>query len=208
VNNVGYRILKRLFDFIFSLIGLLFLSPFFLIIALVIIFDSEGPVFYSQVRLGKGWKRFQIFKFRTMNHDAEKNGPQISKSDDHRITRVGAFLRKYKLDELPQLINILFGDMSFVGPRPEVPKYAEYYKINFDRILQIKPGLTDFSSLKFRNENELLRNSNNVEEIYLKEILPKKFVYIEEYLAKRSLTTDITLIWSTVFAMFKSENIL
>ena len=149
-------ILKRIFDIIVSFIGLLVLLPIFMIIAFIIKVDSKGPIFFRQIRIGKNGKKFKIFKFRTMVVDAEKKGMQITIDGDNRITRAGYILRKSKLDELPQLINVLKGDMSFVGPRPEVPRYVAMYDERQRSILKVTPGITDIASIEFRDENSLL----------------------------------------------------
>jgi len=194
---------KRLLDFIASSIGLLLLTPFFAIISVLIKLDSSGPIFFRQPRVGVGFRLFRIFKFRTMVTDAEKLGAQVSTGDDPRITRVGGLLRKYKIDELPQLINVITGDMSLVGPRPEVPRYVEVFRNEYEDILTIKPGITDFASLEFKDENELLKASENPEEKYLKEILPAKIEYYRKYLHEQSLVTDIKLILKTLWEVIR-----
>lgn len=191
-------ILKRTFDIVVSFIGLLILSPIFLIIAIAIKLDSKGPVFFKQERIGKDGKEFRIFKFRTMVVDAEKKGMQITVDGDSRITKLGHFLRKSKIDELPQLINVLIGDMSFVGPRPEVPKYVAMYDENQRSILKIRPGITDIASIEYRDENLLLAKSKNPEETYIQEIMPRKIELNVEYIKKISLTYDIRLILKTI----------
>jgi lipopolysaccharide/colanic/teichoic acid biosynthesis glycosyltransferase len=195
--------LKRLFDLVVSMIGLVVLAPFLLIIAVALKIDSAGVVFFRQIRVGQFGKSFRIFKFRTMVSQAEKLGPQVSSGDDPRITRVGCFLRKYKLDELPQLINVVKGEMSFVGPRPEVPRYVEAYKNDYREILTVKPGITDFASLEFKDENELLKNADDPEKKYLEEILPVKIGYYRKYLKEQSLKTDLTLIIKTLWSIIR-----
>lgn len=194
--------LKRLFDIIFSLFGLIILLPIFLIIAIAIKIDSNGPVFFKQTRVGKNGKEFKILKFRTMIADAEKKGMQITVSGDNRITRVGRFLRKYKLDELPQLVNVLLGDMSFVGPRPEVPKYVALYNEYQKNVLKVKPGITDLASIEYRNENDLLAQSNDPEKVYIEEIMPKKLELNLEYIRNFSVINDIKLILKTILVVF------
>lgn len=194
-------IIKRLVDIIASSVGLIVLSPFLLIIAVALKIDSAGLVFFRQIRVGQFGKPFRIFKFRTMVSQAEKLGPQVSSGDDPRITRVGRVLRKYKLDELPQLINVLKGEMSFVGPRPEVPRYVEAYKDDYLEILTVKPGITDFASLEFKDENELLKNAEDPEKKYLEEILPVKIGFYRKYLKEQSLKTDLTLILKTLLSI-------
>lgn len=192
-------ILKRLFDIVVSFIGLLILSPIFLIIAIVIKLNSKGPVFFRQVRVGKDGKEFRIFKFRTMVVDAEKKGMQITVDGDSRITKPGHFLRKSKMDELPQLINVLIGDMSFVGPRPEVPKYVAMYDENQISILKIRPGITDIASIEYRDENSLLGKSEDPEETYINEIMPRKIELNVKYIKKMSVIYDIGLIFKTIY---------
>lgn len=194
---------KRLLDFFASSIGLFLLTPFFALISVLIKLDSSGPIFFRQTRVGVGFRLFRIFKFRTMVTDAEKLGAQVSTGDDPRITKVGGFLRKYKIDELPQLINVITGEMSLVGPRPEVLRYVEVFRKEYEEILTIKPGITDFASLEFKDENELLKASENPEEKYLTEILPAKLEYYRKYLQEKSLVTDIRLILKTLWRVIR-----
>ncbi len=179
-------IVKRLFDVILSALGLLILFPLLLIIAIWIKLDSSGPIFFKQVRVGKGFKRFYLFKFRSMVSDAAMRGPLITSGDDQRVTRSGRFLRKTKIDELPQLINVLKGDMSIVGPRPEVPKYVELFRNDYEEVLSVKPGITDYASIEFRNEEEVLSSYLDAEEGYIKEVLPRKIELYRKYLKKKS----------------------
>lgn len=202
-NRKFQLILKRLFDIIFSFLGLLFLLPVFLIIAVAIKLDSKGSVFFKQIRVGKDGKEFKIYKFRTMVEDAEKKGMRITVDGDKRITKLGYFLRKYKIDELPQLINVLLGDMSFVGPRPEVPKYVAMYDEDQRSILRIRPGITDIASIEYRDENSLLVKSNNPEETYIREIMPRKIKLNIEYLKRMSIVYDIKLIFRTILVVVK-----
>ena len=191
---------KRFFDLVFSAVGLLALSPFFLVIALLIRIDSAGPIFFRQVRVGRYLCPFRIHKFRTMVVNASDLGPSVTTAVDPRVTRVGKILRKYKLDELPQLIDVLLGDMSLVGPRPEVPKYVDAYSdVDKNIIFSVKPGITDKASIEFRNENELIANSSDVDSVYLEKILPIKLVYYREYVETHSLWLDIKIILKTVF---------
>ena len=195
-------ILKRVMDLFFSFFGLVILSPVFLVIAIWIKLDSKGPVFYKQVRVGKNMEPFKIFKFRTMIYDPYDKGLQLTTSDDKRITRSGRFLRKTKLDELPQLINVLIGEMSLVGPRPEVPKYVRYYPEEVRKIvLSVPPGITDRASLEFKNENEILNLSKNPEKTYIDEILPVKLEYYVEYVENRTLFGDIKIIIDTFWEL-------
>ncbi len=194
---------KRFFDIMASFFGLMFLLLPFCIVAIIIKCTSEGPVFYKQVRVGKDGKEFKIFKFRTMVVDADKKGLQITTKNDNRVTKIGAILRKTKLDELPQLINVLIGDMSFVGPRPEVPKYVALYNEEQRNVLLVRPGITELSSILFRDENEMLDAAENPEKVYIEEIMPKKISYNLEYLTKIGPFYDLELIFRTIGIMFK-----
>lgn len=197
-------IAKRIFDLIFVIPGLLILFPVFVFAALWIKNDSRGPVFFRQERVGKSGKSFLIFKFRTMVVDAESLGAKITVGKDPRITRSGVFLRKYKLDELPQLINILKGEMSLVGPRPEVPEYVAYWPIDvLDLILSVPPGITDYASIEFRNENELLEGVVDPVETYVREIMPNKLEYYVKYVRERSIFLDFWLVLRTIAAIFR-----
>lgn len=189
--------LKRTFDFLFSLILIILLSPFFVFIIIVIlIFDRYNP-FFTQQRIGRDGIPFTLIKFRTMRND--RNGLHITVGTrDPRITRAGYFLRKVKLDELPQLFNILLGDMSFVGPRPEVKKYVDLYTPEQKRILKVKPGLTSWASLKYFDENRILGVSQNAEEVYIHKILPRKIEIDMEYVNHPSLLTDFKIIYLTI----------
>jgi lipopolysaccharide/colanic/teichoic acid biosynthesis glycosyltransferase len=198
-----YALQKRILDFSLALIGLIIIFPILLVIGIKIKIHSRGPVFFKQKRLGRHWKEFEIFKFRTMIQNAEIKGPKVTKEDDWRITGFGRFLRRYKLDELPQLINIIKGEMSFVGPRPEVLKYAKYFKNDYNEILMIRPGLTDYASLEFKNESDILKGEKDPEKVYLEKILPIKIEYYKKYLNKRNLLVDIKLIFKTIYSIFK-----
>jgi lipopolysaccharide/colanic/teichoic acid biosynthesis glycosyltransferase len=189
--------LKRLFDLMITIPMLLLVSPFFLIIALLIKLGSNGPVFYMQTRVGLNSSDFKIFKFRTMHVDADKAGLLTVGGRDPRVTPIGFFLRKYKLDELPQLLNVLFGSMSLVGPRPEVRKYVDLYNAEQQKVLSVKPGITDYASIEYSEENELLAKSNDPERTYINEIMPAKLFLNQKYIAEKSLTTDIKIIWLT-----------
>ena len=188
---------KRVFDIIFSFIGIVILLPFFLLISLFIIIDSNGGIFYIQKRVGKNGIDFSLFKFRTMKTGADKKGLLTVGSKDARITNVGYALRKYKMDELPQLINVLFGTMSFVGPRPEVRKYVDLYSADQQQVLNVKPGITDYASLEYFNENELLAKSENPEETYIREVLPAKIELNKKYINDAGLITDFKIIFKT-----------
>ncbi|MCL4121008.1 UNVERIFIED_CONTAM: hypothetical protein GTU68_044230 [Idotea baltica] len=192
---------KRLFDFTFSFLGLLLIFPLLLLIAIAIKVTSKGSIFYKQVRVGKNNKDFNIFKFRTMKLNADKQGLLTVGGRDSRITSVGYYLRKYKLDELPQLINVFIGNMSFVGPRPEVRNYVNYYSENQLKVLKVKPGITDLASIQFRNENELLSKASDPNQFYIDKIMPKKIEINLKYLENRSLIKDIIVIFKTFRAI-------
>ncbi|MBN2042100.1 MAG: sugar transferase [Spirochaetes bacterium] len=196
-----YFLIKRIFDITVSFVGIIILLPVFLLIAIIIKCTSKGPVFFRQIRMGKDFKQFKILKFRTMIDNKNEEGPEISSSDDIRITVFGKFLRKYKLDELPQLVNVIGGNMSIVGPRPEVPKYVEIFKKDYEEILSLKPGITDIASLKFRKENELLTGKQDIEAVYINNILPEKIQYNKIYLKKCSFTFDLLIILKTIFTI-------
>lgn len=198
-----YFLTKRIFDIIISLVVLILLSPLLLIISFGIIFTSGFPIFYLQDRVGRHWKNFKIIKFRTMVKDADRIGPGVASEDDERITIFGKFLRKYKLDELPQFINVLFGDMSLIGPRPELLRYAEIYREDYSKILTVKPGITDYASISFRNEAALLNGRQEGEKFYLNHILPHKISLYKKYLKDVSLSTDFKILWSTFKAIIK-----
>ena len=196
--------MKRLFDFIASFYGLILLTPIFVLAALWIKIDSRGPIFFRQERVGLQGALFRIHKFRTMVSDAEKKGMQITVGVDSRITAVGSILRKYKLDELPQLIDVFVGDMSLVGPRPEVPKYIDCYSDDEKHdVLSVKPGITDNASIEFRNENELLASSDDPEATYINEVLPKKIALYRKYVRERSFFGDVAIIFKTIFLVLK-----
>jgi len=195
--------LKRVFDILFSLFGLVLLAPFFIVIALLVKLTSKGPVFYAQKRIGIAGKGFDLLKFRTMFVGADKKGLLTVGANDSRITKVGLFLRKYKLDELPQLINVLNGTMSFVGPRPEVEKYVKMYTEKQRVILNVRPGITDFSSIYFRNESDLLSQSADPEEFYIQRIMPQKIRLNKVYIHNQSVQLDIQIILKTLLHIFK-----
>ena len=194
--------LKRIFDITFSLFGLIILLPFMLIIAILIKFDSKGTVFFKQIRITKGGKEFKIFKYRTMKAGSDKYS-QITVGKDERITKIGSFLRKYKLDEIPQLINVLIGDMSLVGPRPEVPKYVALYTDEQKEILKVKAGITDYASIEFSDENDLLASEEDPEKEYIEKIIPKKIELNKKYLSEISVLTDIRIILLTIKKILK-----
>ncbi len=194
--------MKRLFDIIFSATALLLFSPFFILICLLIVLSSKGGIFFRQVRVGKDNRDFKIFKFRTMKPDSEKMGQLTVGAKDNRITKIGYYLRKFKMDEVPQLINVLIGDMSVVGPRPEVRKYVNMYNEEQMKVLSVRPGMTDFASLKYFNENEVLGKSTNPEKTYIEEVMPEKLRINLEYISNPTLTTDFKVIAKTIFRIF------
>ena len=194
--------LKRIFDIISSLFGLILLSPFMIIIAILIKLDSKGPIFFKQVRVTKNGREFKIFKYRTMKVGSDKFS-QITVGKDSRITKVGDFLRKYKLDEIPQLINVLIGDMSLVGPRPEVPKYVALYTEEQREILKVRAGITDYASIEFSNENDILANETDPEKAYIEKIMPRKIELNKKYLSEISVMTDIKIILLTIKKILK-----
>ena len=191
-------IAKRCFDMVFSLIGLMLLTPLLLLISFIIIIDSKGPVFFIQGRVGKNNKDFNIYKFRTMRIQSESKGLLTLGNHDSRITQVGYFLRRYKIDEFPQLLNILKGDMSFVGPRPELRYYVNFYSEDDLRIFEVRPGITGLASLKYRNEVELLKAAENPEEFFIKTIIPDKLKYNKAYIKRRNFFFDLKLIFITI----------
>ena len=194
--------LKRIFDITLSLFGLIILLPFMLIIAILIKIDSKGPVFFKQIRVTKNGKEFKIFKYRTMKVGSDKYS-QITVGKDGRITKLGSFLRKYKLDEIPQLINVLIGDMSLVGPRPEVPKYVALYTEEQREILKVRAGITDYASIEFSNENDILANETDPEKAYIEKIMPRKIELNKKYLSEISVMTDIKIILLTIKKILK-----
>ena len=193
---------KRLFDIISSGIGLLCLAPVFVVMAIWIKLDSRGPVFYRQTRVGRYGRDFRIFKFRSMRVGSDK-GRQITVGErDPRITRSGYFIRRYKIDELPQLINVFWGDMSIVGPRPEVRKYVDLYSEEQRKVFQVRPGITDLASIKYSNENELLSQVDDPDTYYIDVIMPDKLAINLEYIRHQSFMGDIKIIFNTLFKIF------
>ena len=197
--------MKRLFDIVASGCGLLVLSPIFLVVAIWIKLDSHGPVFYRQVRVGYKNKDFRIFKFRSMRIGSDKGSLVTIGGRDPRITRSGYFIRKYKLDELPQLINVFVGDMSLVGPRPEVRHYVDYWTPEQMHVLDVRPGITDPASIKFRNENELMGQAENPEDYYINVIMQEKIKLSLEYVENASFWYDIKLIFQTFWVIVKER---
>ncbi len=194
--------IKRIFDIVFSLLGLVVLSPFFVVLTILIKAESKGNIFYLQTRVGKNNKDFKIFKFRSMYQDADKNGLLTIGEKDSRVTRVGYYIRKYKLDEFAQLINVLKGEMSIVGPRPEVRKYVEMYNADQKRILLVKPGITDYASIEFSNENEILEQSQDPEKKYIEEIMPYKLNLGMKYINHNNTLIDFKIIFLTLKKIF------
>lgn len=189
---------KRLFDIICSFIGIMFLLPLGIILSAAVLLGSKGPVFYVQQRVGKNNQDFGLLKFRSMFVNSDKKGLLTVGNKDNRITRTGGFLRKYKLDELPQLINVLKGDMSLVGPRPEVRKYVELYDDEQQKVLNVQPGITDYASIEYIDENRILGESNNPEQTYIEEVMPAKLRLNLKYVQEKSLITDIKIILKTL----------
>lgn len=197
-------ILKRTFDFLASIAGLLVLAPLYLVLAVLVKVDSPGPVFFRQERVGRHGKIFRIHKFRTMVMDADCNGLQITVGADARITRIGNKLRKYKLDELPQLIDVVCGDMSLVGPRPEVPRYVACYPDDVrDIVLSVRPGITDWASIEYKDENRILGLADDPNRTYVDEVLPIKLRYYLEYVENYSFAEDLRIIFATLVAIVR-----
>lgn len=197
--------MKRLFDFLASGLGLIVLSPLFLILAIWIKLDSKGPIFYRQVRVGRNNKDFRIFKFRSMRVGSDKGSLVTIGGHDPRITKSGYFIRKFKFDELPQLINVFIGDMSLVGPRPEVRHYVDYWTPEQMHVLDVRPGITDPASIKFRNENELMEKAEDPEKYYIEVIMQEKLKLYLEYVEKHNFFYDIGLIFKTFWVIVKEH---
>jgi len=195
---------KRLFDLLLSSLGLLVLAPLLLLIALLIKLDSPGPVMFRQERVGRYGQPFRIHKFRTMRHEPAGQGLQITVGADRRITRVGGFLRASKLDELPQLLDVWLGDMSLVGPRPEVPRYVAHYPADVrDKVLSVRPGITDIASIEYRDESAVLARAADPEHAYIHEVLPHKLALAAQYVDRSSVGLDLWLIWRTLVAIVR-----
>ena len=198
--------MKRLFDIVASGLGLIVLSPLFLVIAIWIKLDSKGPIFYRQVRVGRYNRDFRIFKFRSMRVGSDKGSLVTIGGQNERITRAGCFIRKYKLDELPQLINVLIGDMSLVGPRPEVRHYVNYWTPEQMHVLDVRPGITDPASIKYLDENELLEKAEDPEKYYIEVIMQEKIKLYLQYVEKQSFLYDIALIFKTFWMIVTRES--
>jgi len=195
---------KRLFDLLLSSIGLLLLAPLLLLIAALVKLDSPGPVMFRQERVGRFGQPFRIHKFRTMRHEPAGQGLQITVGADRRITRVGGFLRASKLDELPQLLDVWLGNMSLVGPRPEVPRYVAHYPAELrEKVLSVRPGITDIASIEYRDESAVLARAADPERAYIDEVLPHKLALAARYVERSSLWLDVWLIWRTVVAIVR-----
>ena len=195
----------RILDCAFSIICLILISPFLLLIALVVKLTSRGPVFYKQVRVGKDGRDFKLYKFRTMQVDADKKGLLTVGGRDNRITAIGYYLRKFKMDELPQVINVLKGEMSVVGPRPEVRRYVDLYNAEQRKVLSVLPGITDYASIAYRNENELLAKAADPEAFYVREIMPRKIELNNTFISNRSLKEYFYIIYKTVLISIKGK---
>lgn len=200
--------MKRIFDVVASGMGLILLTPLFLAVAIWIKLDSRGPVFYRQVRVGKGNRDFRLFKFRSMRPDSDKLGLITVGGRDPRVTRSGYYIRKYKLDEFPQLINVFVGDMSLVGPRPEVRKYVDMYTPEQLKVLDVKPGITSLASIRYRNENEILAAAEDPDKCYVEKVMPDKLAIDLEYVGKANLLTDIKVIFTTFREIVSPSNIV
>jgi lipopolysaccharide/colanic/teichoic acid biosynthesis glycosyltransferase len=191
--------LKRLFDIFFAFSGIFFLSPLFLLVAIWIKKDSPGPVIFRQDRVGRKWEIFKIYKFRTMRPNPDNLGSKLTVGKDARITESGTFLRKYKIDELPQLLNVLKGEMSLVGPRPEVEEYVRYYPSDIrEKVLSVKPGITDLASIEYVDESSILAQSDDPYNAYINKVLPQKLQYCVRYVEERNLMMDLLIILKTI----------
>lgn len=195
--------IKRLFDILFSLMVIVLSAPFILLVAVLIKLYDRGPVFYMAPRVGLNGKMFRMYKFRSMVVNADKLGPSSTANDDKRLTGVGRFLRKYKLDEMPQMFNVLLGDMSIVGPRPQIKWAVDQYNEEEKKILSIKPGITDYASIRFHNEGEILAGAEDPDKAYMELIHPEKMRLSLLYLQQRSLATDMKIIWQTFLKLFR-----
>jgi lipopolysaccharide/colanic/teichoic acid biosynthesis glycosyltransferase len=196
--------MKRAFDFLFSLFILVLFFPIGLVISILILFSSRGGIFYMQERIGRQGMPFKLYKFRSMRVDADRSGKLTVGMKDPRITGVGIFIRKYKLDEFPQFINVLRGEMSIVGPRPEVREFVAFYSDSQKKVLDVKPGITDYASIEYFNENELLAASDNPKKTYIEDIMPDKIKINQKYLANPTLSHDLKIIFKTIVRLLKN----
>ena len=199
---------KRIFDIIFATMGILVSAPLFLIAGILIKITTPGPIFFTQKRIGRGWVPFNIYKFRTMIYNTSRPGFYITIHEDSRITSIGKLLRVLKIDELPQFINVLRGNMSLVGPRPELPHFIDYYKKDFESILSVRPGMTDLASVIFFNESSLLDKNNHPEEFYIKSILPRKIKISKTYVEKKNFYLDIKIIFVTLMVLISFGHLI
>jgi lipopolysaccharide/colanic/teichoic acid biosynthesis glycosyltransferase len=193
---------KRIFDLLVGLTGFVLVSPLLIFVALWIAISDPGPIFFRHERIGQNFKKFRLIKFRTMIKNAGQAGLQITAADDKRISKVGGYLRRFKLDELPQLINVIKGEMSLVGPRPEVEAYVRVFNDDYKQILKIRPGITDFAAIEFRDEQEMLKGSEDTHASYVTNILPKKIVLYKKYLNDMSFSTDLRILTETLRSIF------
>lgn len=198
-------LIKRIFDILMSIVLLVLLFPVFLIISILITIDSRGPIIFKQTRVTQYGKRFEIYKFRTMVKDADKLGTQVTQNNDIRVTKIGVKLRKLRLDELPQLMNVLLGDMSFVGTRPEVEKYVKYYTYEMKATLLLKAGITSNASIIYKDESKILSNSKNIDNAYINIILPEKMKYNLESIKNFSILNDLKVMLKTIFKVFMNK---
>jgi lipopolysaccharide/colanic/teichoic acid biosynthesis glycosyltransferase len=205
MRSFKFQMMIRISDIFFSLLGLLILSPVLLLIAIIIIIDSKGGVFFIQERVGRNNSVFKLIKFRTMVPYSDKSGTLTVGMRDPRITRTGYYLRKFKIDELPQLINVLIGDMSLVGPRPEVRRYVNEYTEEQKKVLCVRPGITDYASIEFSNENEILSRSENPEKTYIEDVLPAKIRLNMRYISKRTMKTYFKILFLTFREVIKNS---
>jgi len=193
------KIGKRIFDLVLSIPSLVILSPVFLLSAILIKIETPGPISFTQERIGRNGKVFKLYKFRTMVKDASKIGPSITPANDPRITKLGKLLRKFKVDEMLQIFNVVKGDMSVIGPRPEIRKYIDKFEDDYSEVLKIKPGMTDYALIAFRNEEKILSKFDDIEEGYVKEVMPEKIKLYRKYMGEMSLTTDVRIFFRTIW---------
>jgi len=197
--------MKRAFDMVTAGTGLVLLSPLLIVVAVLVRLTSPGPALFRQERIGRKFRPFYIYKFRTMVENAAEQGEPITFGEDLRITSLGRFLRKAKIDELPQLINVLKGEMSLVGPRPEVRRYVELFRRDYERILEVRPGITDLASIEYRDESLLLGQAENPEEEYVRRVLPEKIRLAKQYIERSSLLLDLTIIGKTLLILLRDR---